>query len=167
MSISLKSWATPLATGTFIILAVTGTLMFFKVRTGFIGPVHEWVSWGLTAGVILHVIANWKSFTAYFSKKPALATICAGILITAVSIFAPAEKEANPRMNIIKAVESSSLETVALVAGKNSETIIDKLASKGISVDKPTMTIREIARSNSRKENDVLTLIFDKPTKAH
>ena len=32
MNTSMKSWATPLATATFFILAVTGTLMFFKVE---------------------------------------------------------------------------------------------------------------------------------------
>ncbi|MEI8032046.1 MAG: DUF4405 domain-containing protein [Chlorobiaceae bacterium] len=165
MSTSLKSWATPLATGTFIILAVTGILMFFKVEAGFIGPVHEWLSWGLTAGVILHIAANWKSFAAYFSRKPALAIIGTGLLITAISIFAPAEKEANPRMNVLRAVESSSLETVALVAGQNSTALIEKLTSKGISVEKPAMTIKEIAKTNSKEGKEVLAIIFDNPAK--
>jgi hypothetical protein len=162
---SMKSWATPLATGTFIILAVTGTLMFFKVETGFIGPVHEWLSWALTAGVVLHIAANWKSFTGYFSRKPALAIIGTGILVTLIAIFAPVEKESNPRMNIIKAVESSRLETVAEVAGQSGETIISKLGSKGITVDKPSMTIKEIAAKNSREERDILGIIFDQPSK--
>jgi len=161
----MKSWATPLATGTFIILAVTGILMFFKVDTGFIGPVHEWLSWALTAGVLLHIAANWKSFTGYFARKPALAIIGTGILVTFIAVFAPIEKESNPRMNIIRAVGSSSLTTVAQVAGQNSETIISKLGSKGITIDKPSMTIREIAAKNSREEKDVLGIIFDQPAK--
>lgn len=161
----MKSWATPLATGTFIILAVTGILMFFKIETGFIGPVHEWLSWALTAGVALHIAANWKSFTAYFSRKPALAIIGTGLLVTLISVFAPVKKESNPRMNILRAVESSSLETVAGVAAEKSETIISKLQSKGITVEKPSMTIREIAAKNSREEKDILGIIFDQPKK--
>lgn len=162
---SLKSWATPLATGTFIILAVTGTLMFFKIETGLIGPVHEWLSWALIAGVALHIAANWKSFTGYFSRKPALSIIGTGLLITLISVFAPVEKESNPRMNIIKAVESSSLEAVAGVAGEKSETIITKLSGKGITVETPSMTIKEIAAKNSKEEKDILGIIFEQQKK--
>ncbi|EAT59734.1 DUF4405 domain-containing protein [Chlorobium ferrooxidans] len=162
---SMKSWATPLATGTFIILAITGILMFFKIETGFIGPVHEWLSWALIAGVLLHIAANWKSFTGYLSRKPALAIIGTGLLVTLISVFAPVEKESNPRMNIIRAVESSSIETVAGVAAEKSETIIAKLESKGITVVKPSMTIREIAAKNSREEKDILGIIFEQPKK--
>jgi len=66
MSTSMKSWATPLAIGSFIILAVTGILMFFKVEAGYIKPVHEWLNWAMVAGVVLHTIANWKAFLSYF-----------------------------------------------------------------------------------------------------
>jgi hypothetical protein len=167
MSTSMKSWATPLATGAFIILAVTGTLMFFKIETGLIGPVHEWLSWALTAGVLLHITANWKSFSGYFYRKPSLAIIGGGILVTLVAVFLPVKKESNPRMNIIRAVESSSLSTVSQIAGENSETIIKKLDSKGITVSEPSLTIREIATKNSKEEKEVLGIIFDQPATKH
>jgi len=165
MSTSMKSWATPLATATFVILAVTGTLMFFKVETGFIKPIHEWLSWGMTAGVILHIIANWKSFTGYFSRKPALAIIGTGLIVTLIAVFAPAGDHLNPRMNMIKALESARLETVAEVAGQNSSSLIAKLGSKGIAVGQASMSIHEIASQNNKKEMDLLTLIFDQPSK--
>ncbi len=167
MSTSMKSWATPLATATFVILAVTGTLMFFKVEAGFIKPVHEWLSWAMTAGVVLHLIANWKSFTGYFSRKPALAIIGSGLLVTLLSVFVPTGDHANPRMNMTRALASARLETVAEVAGENSEAIVEKLGSKGITVGQPSMSIREIASQNNKKDMEVLALIFDKPSKGH
>jgi hypothetical protein len=167
MSTSMKSWATPLATATFVILAVTGTLMFFKVEAGFIKPVHEWLSWAMTAGVILHIIANWKSFTGYFSRKPALAIIGTGLVVTLLAVFAPAGEHPNPRMNITKALASARLETVAEVAGQNSATLIEKLGSKGITVSLASMSIREIAKQNNKKDMEVLAVIFDQPSKGH
>jgi hypothetical protein len=167
MSVSMKSWATPLATATFIILAVTGTLMFFKVEAGFIKPVHEWLSWAMSAGVILHIIANWKSFTGYFLRKPARAIIGTGLLVTLLAIFIPEGEQSNPRMNMIRALESARLETVAEVVDQKSETIMEKLGSKGITVGKASMSIREIASNNNKKEMEVLALIFDQPAKSH
>ncbi len=167
MSTSIKSWATPLATASFIILAITGTLMFFNVNAGFIRPVHEWLSWVMSAGVILHIIANWKSFKGYFSRKPALTIIVTGLVVTILAIFVPAGKQSNPRMNMTKALATARLETVAEVAGQNSASIIEKLGSKGIMGGKASLSIREIALQNNKKEMEVLALIFDKPSKEH
>ncbi|MEI6756814.1 MAG: DUF4405 domain-containing protein [Chlorobium sp.] len=152
----MKSWATPLAAATFIILAVTGTLIFFKIETGLIKPVHEWLSWALSAGVILHIAANWKAVTGYFSRKPAMAIIGTGFVVTMLAIFAPVGEKTNPRINMIKSLESSTIETVGAVAGQNSDTIIEKLGKRGIPKTAPSMTIREIAINNNKKEMEIV-----------
>ncbi|WP_292003156.1 DUF4405 domain-containing protein [Chlorobium sp.] len=161
MSTSMKSWATPLAIGSFIILAVTGLLMFFKIEGGYIKPVHEWLSWLMVAGVVLHTVANWKAFLSYFSKIPAVSIISVGIVVTALAVFMPASREGgNPKMKMMKAIESARLETVAELAGKESEEIVTTLEKKGISVSDPSMTIRQIAKQNQKKEMEVLGLVF-------
>ncbi|MCF8382266.1 MAG: DUF4405 domain-containing protein [Chlorobium sp.] len=157
----MKSWATPLAIGSFIILAVTGLLMFFKIEGGYIKPVHEWLSWLMVAGVVLHTVANWKAFLSYFSKIPAVSIISVGIVVTALAVFMPASREGgNPKMKMMKAIESARLETVAELAGKESEEIVTTLEKKGISVSDPSMTIRQIAKQNQKKEMEVLGLVF-------
>jgi hypothetical protein len=161
MSTSMKSWATPLATATFMILAVTGILMFFNIEAGYSKTVHEWLSWAMVAGIMFHITANWKAFTSYFSRQPALAIIGIGMLVTVLSVFLPAGRESNPRMNITKALGSSKLEAVAVIAGQNSENIIGKLEKKGITVESSTTTIHEIATKNGKKEMDVLGIIFN------
>jgi len=157
----MKSWATPLAIGSFIILAVTGLLMFFKIEGGYIKPVHEWLSWLMVAGVVLHTVANWKAFLSYFSKIPAVSIISVGIVVTVLAVFMPASREGgNPKMKMMKAIESARLETVAELAGKESEEIVTTLEKKGISVSDPSMTIRQIAKQNQKKEMEVLGLVF-------
>lgn len=156
----LRSWATPLAISTFIILAVTGILMFFKIETGLIKPFHEWLSWALVTGVVLHTIANWKAFAGYFSRKPALVIISAGLIATLFSVFSPASEEGNPRMNMAKAIMSSKLETVAQVAGSNGTELTAKLQQRGFTVKDQNMTIRQIATSNGKNEMAVLAVIF-------
>ncbi|NTW88848.1 MAG: DUF4405 domain-containing protein, partial [Desulfobulbaceae bacterium] len=97
MKPTLKSWATPLIIATFIISAVTGVLIFFHQESGLIKPVHEWLSWALVTGGVLHTVANWKSFTNYFSRKAALAIISTGLIITIAAITVPSQgKGGNP-----------------------------------------------------------------------
>lgn len=160
MSVKMKSWATPLAAGTFIILAVTGILMFFKINVGYIKPVHEWLSWAMVIGVTFHTIANWKSFTSYFSKKPSFTIIGAGLIITVLSVFMPSANNGNPGMKMIKALGTAKIETIADMAGQNSDDIITKLEQKGISETGTSMTIQEIAAMNGKKEKDILWVIF-------
>ncbi len=156
----MKSWATPLAAGTFIILAVTGILMFFKINVGYIKPVHEWLSWVMVIGIVFHTIANWKSFTSYFSKKPSFTIIGAGLIITVLSVFMPSANNGNPGMKMIKALGTAKIETIADMAGQNSDDIITKLEQKGISETGTSMTIQEIAAMNGKKEKDILWVIF-------
>jgi hypothetical protein len=161
MSVSMKSWATPLAFGSFIILAVTGLLMFFKIEGGYIKPVHEWLSWLMVAGVALHTIANWKAFLSYFSKIPAVSIISIGVIVTALAVFMPASREGgNPRIKMMKAIESARLETVAEISGKESGEIVAALKEKGIMVNDPTMTVRQIARTNNKVAMEVLGVVF-------
>lgn len=150
-----------MAAGSFIIMAVTGVLMFLKIEVGYIKPVHEWLSWLMVVGVSLHTIANWKSFAPYFSKIPAVSIISIGVAITALAVFMPASPEGgSPKAKMIKSIESARLETVAELAGKDSYDIIATLEQKGISVKDPSMTIRQIAEANQKKEMDVLGLVF-------
>ena len=61
--------ATPLTMGAFLIMAVTGILMFFHWDTGFNKVAHEWLGWLLVVAVGLHVLANMSAFKNHF-KKP-------------------------------------------------------------------------------------------------
>jgi hypothetical protein len=162
MKQSFRQWATPLAIATFIVSAVTGILMFFHLGTGLIKPFHEWLSWALVAGVVLHTLANLKPFTAYFSKVPGIGLIAGGILITLFAIFFPAAQNGgNPNMKISKALSSSTLETVAEVAHITPEAAIGRLEKKGIKVTGMGSTIHDIATVNKQKEMMVIITVLE------
>lgn len=54
-----RQWVTPLLAGSFLLSAVTGILLFFKIHLGLIKPFHEWLSWILVIASVLHVILNY------------------------------------------------------------------------------------------------------------
>ena len=137
MAQTIKSWATPLAVGAFIISGVTGLLIFFDLELGIIEPVHKWASWLFVTGVMLHLVSNWKQFIGYFSKKPAIGIIGAALIVTATSvlpIFGEKEeekKEGREKSGKIASqlLESSSLETIALVAKTTPKRLVEQLGA--------------------------------------
>ncbi|NTW69998.1 MAG: DUF4405 domain-containing protein [Chlorobiaceae bacterium] len=168
MKASIKSWATPLASGAFTISAVTGLLLFFEIEIGMVEDVHKWLSWLLVGGVLLHVISNWKPFTAYFSKKPALALISTALLVTIASmlpLFGEKEEGENEKAGEIAtgALETSSLSTVALVIKTTPELLVEKLGKSGIIVKDPALTIKEIAQNNGKNEKELLGSLLAQP----
>ena len=164
MKPALKSWATPLSIGAFTISAVTGLLIFFHIEAGIVEPVHKWLSWLLVAGVLLHIVANWRQFSGYFSKKPALVIIGAALVVTAGSLFPVFGDESKEKGHggaaAAKVLQESSLETVALVLKTTPQQLDAKLQTQGIKVTNPSLTIREIAGQNAKKVNIVLDAVL-------
>ncbi|NTV17564.1 MAG: DUF4405 domain-containing protein [Chlorobiaceae bacterium] len=168
MTQTMKNWATPLAVGAFTISAVTGLLIFFDLELGIVEPVHKWLSWLLVTGVILHLISNWKQFTGYFSKKPAVVIIGTALIVTIASVLPifgedDEEKEGGKEKSgrvAAQLLESSSLETVALVIKTTPQLLVEQLGKSGIIVRDPSLTIQQIANSNKKNEKEVLGAVL-------
>ena len=68
-SIGLRSWATPLTIGSFLLMAVTGVLMFFDIVPGYVSFAHEWASWLFLLGVVAHVAVNLRPFQRHLQPR--------------------------------------------------------------------------------------------------
>jgi len=162
MKPTLKSWATPLIIATFIISAVTGVLLFFHIKGGLIKPVHEWLSWALVTGGVLHTVANWKSFTNYFSRKAALAIISTGLIVTIAAITIPTQgKGGNPFMRVNRTLSTASVETLAPIVKLSPEQAVSKLEQKGLKVGDAGQSIKAIATANGKEEQKVILALFE------
>jgi hypothetical protein len=164
MNATVKTFATPVAAGAFIISAVTGTLLFFDLEIGAIEPVHKWLSWLLLGGIALHMLSHWKSLTGYFSRKPALAVIVTALAVAGASmlpVFGEEEEgEKHSAKAAVRALEASSLEAVAQVVRSRPEELTMRLRSAGINANDHAQSITDIARSNGKESSDVLGAIL-------
>jgi hypothetical protein len=107
------------------------------------------MSWGLVTGVCLHTFASREQVSSYFSQKPALGVIGAALLITVVSllpVFGEDEEGGHPVKKAATALESTPLETVAIVATTTPDVLVSMLQRKGIRMDSPSSNIEEITR---------------------
>lgn len=166
MANNIRNWATPLATGAFIISAVTGVLIFFHIEVGLVEPVHKWLSWLLVVGIGLHAAANRKGFMSHFSRRAGLTTIGAAVLVTILSVspFFKGGDEEHNRKSIARAavgiLEEAPLASVASLMGSTPAVLAERLGAKGITVDAPSMTLRQIDEQNARKKGEALSIVL-------
>jgi hypothetical protein len=114
-----RPWITPLVMGAFLLSAVTGVLMFFHLDSGLNKLAHEWLSWAMVGGVLLHAALNLPAFKRYFGQKTALTVMGAFALVLALS-FIPAAgaKKAPSYAGPVRALADAPLPVLAQVLGK-------------------------------------------------
>jgi len=88
-----RSWATPLTAGAFIVLAVTGVLMFFHLDRGLNHDAHEWLGWALLFGAGAHIYSNFPAFKRHLSGRIGKILVGCSIVILGLSFVSPGETE--------------------------------------------------------------------------
>jgi hypothetical protein len=157
----MRSWAGPLTIGSFFVVAMTGILMFFHMKSGLMTHVHELTSWLFVIGAIAHIIVNWRYFLAYFRKPVGVAIIVIFVVIGVFSIVPQGGSAGHPPiMKIYDSLEQSSLNVVAQVAKRDLQTIVDELKSRGIQVSGTEQTIVQIAVANKKRSMDIIAIIL-------
>ena len=163
--IRIRKWATPLTTGAFALSAISGVMIFFHVSSAPVKVIHEWGSWLLVIGGLLHVAGSWQSFVRYFSR-PAARTIMIVFAAVIVASFLTLGSGAHghgrklPPALLSRALPEASFATVAGVARHDPDELRKELESKGIVVRDREETIREIAWSNNKEDVEILNMIF-------
>lgn len=113
-------------------------------------------------GGALHIVANWKTFKSYFSRKAALAIISRGVIVTIAAIAIPSYgKQGNPIKRISMTLSTASVETLAPVIKLTPEQTVAKLEQKGMKVTDASQTIKEIATANNSEEPKVIMALFE------
>ena len=137
-----RDWATPLTIGSFLLLAVTGILMFFHLDTGVNKLAHEWLSWVMVAGVLLHVLANLPAFKRHFTLHRGRWIIGACALVLGLS-FLPLQTGGGkpPFMASVKALAGAPLPLLAQVGGISTDEARLRLTHLGIVSRSDTDTV--------------------------
>jgi len=144
-----KEWATPLTAGAFIVMSVTGLLLFFEAETGFNKPAHEWVGLVMVTAVVLHAIVNWKALKNHFvNNKMGRALIILGAVFTLMSFYSGPKgegKEKNPNQMMAEQVIKSPLTKLAVFIDQPVENLVNKLKAHGFEVKDTNQSIMQIA----------------------
>jgi len=130
---SLRSWATPLTIGTFVLMTGTGVLMFFDIVPGYVAFAHEWLSWLFVVGVVAHTLLNFRSFARHLAGRwgrTSLVVFTAVLVVSTLSfgrITAPQLK-----WPISEALIETPLSVLAEVTRRDDAQLLQELAAQGV-----------------------------------
>lgn len=140
-----RPWITPLVIGTFALMAVTGSLMFFHLDTGLNKTAHEWLGWAMVAAVVLHLLVNVKAFKRYFAQPTGrwiMAASAAVLVLSFVPLGGGGGKP--PFVAPMQALARAPLSTVAQVAGVSTDELRARLLRAGVASAGDSQTISEL-----------------------
>lgn len=155
-----RKYITPFISLLFVVLAITGLLMFLHLFDGYTEVAHELIGVSFTVVAIFHIIINWAGLKNHFRKKvfiPAALTV-----LTLTMIFIYMERLQVPigivfTEKIIKAPISDSFKVLSI----NYQQASKRLQQHNIIIGE-AKTLEEIWIKNNANPQEVIELILKK-----
>src|SRR5690606_15678085 len=151
-SFNLRTWSTPLTIGSFILMSVSGVLMFFDVVPGYLSFAHEWFSWFFLVGAGGHIAVNYRPLEKHLKSNWGRANVAIFSIILVVSTYSFGRITA-PQLKwpISDALIEAPLSVLADVTRTDPADLQGKLKTHGIAAT-PDQNIRELAATHDMDE---------------
>ncbi len=153
-----KTLATSLTTITFLIIAISGVMLFFHFFDAQVKELHEILGLVFMGAVVFHLFYNWKSMKNYFNKKIFLSSLIVGVLVSATFVGTSLDQGENPKRTIIETVLKAPLDSSLSLFKLTNEQAKDKLKKADITFDEQT-TILAIAKSNKTSPFKIIAIL--------
>lgn len=170
MNSFLRNWATPLSFITFLAVAITGLMLFFGVRGGPLGDVHEWVGVAFILSLGLHLGRNWRGVLAMLSLPRSKAIVgglgaVLAVLILAVTPFGSNIHGHGPHgpWQVANRVAQAPIAKMAPAFGLTSAQAMARLKQGGIDVNDPQKSLAEIAEEQDAELPRLMNLVLNTP----
>lgn len=153
-----KDIATSLTAFLFLVVGVSGILMFFHEFDKYTQPVHEILALAFVLASFYHIYVNWKLMKRYFSKKIFLILGISVFFISLILVFIGKDHKDTEDV-IIDALLNSPISNSFVVLNKDYEQTKTKLEKTGIVIDGST-TIEEISKNNGISSQIIVEAIM-------
>lgn len=156
----LRTWSTPVTIGSFILMSVTGVLMFFDVVPGYLSFAHEWFSWFFLVGVGGHIAVNYRPFIKHLRSNWGRANVAIFSIVLVVSTFSFGRITA-PQLKwpISNTLMEAPLSALADVTRMDLVDLQKKLNTHGIFATSD-QSIKELAATHGVDEFHILGLVI-------
>jgi hypothetical protein len=158
--VALRTWATPLTIGAFVLMAATGILMFFGLDRALMAEAHKWFSLFFLTGVAGHITANFRPFMNHLKSRWGRTSVAAFAVVLAASFFSWG-LITGPQLErpIKRDLVDAPLSALASVTATAPDTLLLKLKARGIDATSE-QSVREISAKYRVDENRLLAIVF-------
>ncbi len=151
--IILNKYATILTITSFVIIAVSGVLIFFHIGEQYLKGMHEWIGMAFVIFSILHAIRHLKPVATYFKKRRTHVITALSMVVAAAFIIGAGlgdGKGGHPFGRFAKASTNAPITSIAQVTNIPAETIINRFENAGIKGTGPNQSLKEISSSSGQ-----------------
>ncbi|EAK0826291.1 DUF4405 domain-containing protein [Campylobacter fetus] len=144
---------------TFIVVGITGVLMFFDIKSSGIKVLHEYIGIAMVIASVLHIMANLTPFKKYFAgKKLAIMSVLFAASVVFIAVIPNNPKP--PFKEVYQNFANLNLSTVEQIFGTNESLFNEYLNKNGFKFE--DISVKEFAAKNGIKENDLVKMLLNK-----
>ena len=157
-----KRYVSIVLTGIFIVISVTGILMFFMIESHAMNSVHAWLGMFFVGIGIYHLIKNLSSLKNYLKYKSSLISLSLILILSIYYALPKNEKLVSPKKEIMKAIFMQPISVVCIFFKKDINKTISHLKSKNIQIKNSSQSLMQIAKKNKKEVKEVFFIFFEK-----
>ena len=155
-----RSFATSLTTATFIIVGISGVMLFFNMKSLGAKLIHEYIGLAMMAVCVMHIVANFGSFKGYLRgiKFASIALIVALCVGAGVMINLNDKSGGKPPIKeIAKALSAKTPAQICEFTNRDCAKIDALIAQKNANKN---ASLKEISAQTQLSETKLLNAIF-------
>ncbi|RYE58056.1 MAG: DUF4405 domain-containing protein, partial [Sphingobacteriales bacterium] len=137
-----RNYITPFISLVFLVVGISGLLMFFHLFDGYTEVVHEVLGVFFIVCAIFHIILNWKPMKVHLKKGVFLPALFSVLTVSVLLIISERLQPPVDTIIIGRIVKAPVIDAFKAL-GINYDSAAEKLQRNGISIEKAT-TLEEI-----------------------
>ncbi|DAB31185.1 MAG TPA: hypothetical protein CFH79_10490 [Sulfurospirillum sp. UBA11407] len=154
-----RDLATSFTTILFVIISVSGVMMFFHFFDTQVKSLHEILGLVFVGAALFHVIFNWSSMKRYFAKKVFFLSFTLLLAISSFFVVQSLNQKENPKGVLIEKMLSAPFKNSLDVLHVNYDDAIDRLNRENISIETQE-SIQKIAQTNKTSPFRIVAILI-------
>jgi hypothetical protein len=154
-----RKYITPFISLLFVVLGITGLLMFFHLFDGYTEVAHELIGVGFVVAAFFHIILNWKGLKVHFMRQVFVPAAIAVAVLTLFFVYLE-QKQLPLDIIILDKTFKAPLKKTCEILNIDYSIAIKKLEKKGYKIS-DIKTLEDIWKKNDTNPQEVMELLMD------
>ena len=158
-----RQWVTPIMAGSFILMAVTGILIFFHLDSGLNKTAHEWLGWAMVIAAGLHIATNWFGFKNMFNNftgKVVIGLFTAVLALSFLDLGGGAGGKGSGPVTSAKILAQAPISQLAQVSKIDEKTLLTRLQTAGVANATANASVKDLVGDDVGKQMSTLNSIL-------